>query len=89
MRASADGRGSHGASRQLRSSALTVDFLWAAPDTVVVALRYVRQGLGVEDLRTRWLGTNDTFALLLHVIGSNLIHYRVRRIGSGAGDPGA
>ena len=36
----------------------------------VVALRYVRRRLGVEDLRRRWSGTADGFALLLRVIGS-------------------
>lgn len=37
----------------------------------VVALRYVRRRVGVEELRTRWSGTDDGFALLLRVIGSN------------------
>jgi len=36
----------------------------------VVAFRYVRRRLGVEDLRARWTGTPDGFALLLRVIGS-------------------
>jgi len=36
----------------------------------VVALRYVRRRVGVDDLRRRWLGTPDGFALLLRVIGS-------------------
>ena len=37
----------------------------------VVAMRYVRRRVGVEDLRRRWSGTDDGFALLLRVIGSN------------------
>jgi len=37
----------------------------------VVALRYVRRRVGVDDLRRRWLGTPDGFALLLRVIGSS------------------
>ena len=36
----------------------------------VVAMRYVRRRVGVEDLRQRWTGTDDGFALLLRVIGS-------------------
>jgi len=36
----------------------------------VVAMRYVRRRVGVEDLRRRWTGTDDGFALLLRVIGS-------------------
>ena len=36
----------------------------------VVALRYVRRRVGVEDLRRRWSGTDSGFALLLRVIGS-------------------
>ncbi len=36
----------------------------------VVAMRYVRRRVGVEDLRKRWRGTDDAFALLLRVIGS-------------------
>jgi len=37
----------------------------------VVALRYVRRRVGVEDLRRRWVGTPDGFALLLRVLGSS------------------
>ncbi len=37
----------------------------------VVAMRYVRRRVGVDDLRTRWAGTDDGFALLLRAIGSN------------------
>lgn len=37
----------------------------------VVALRYVRRRVGVEDLRGRWVGTPDGFALLLRVIGAS------------------
>lgn len=36
----------------------------------VIAMRYVRRRVGVEDLRARWAGTNDGFALLVRVIGS-------------------
>ena len=36
----------------------------------VVAMRYVRRRVGVEDLRRRWTGTDDGFALLLRVIGA-------------------
>lgn len=36
----------------------------------VVALRYVRRRVGVEDLRRRWSGTEAGFALVLRVIGS-------------------
>jgi uncharacterized membrane protein YkvA (DUF1232 family) len=36
----------------------------------VIAFRYVRRRVGVEDLRRRWSGTDDGFALLLRVIGS-------------------
>jgi uncharacterized membrane protein YkvA (DUF1232 family) len=35
----------------------------------VAALRYVRRRLGVEDLRRRWVGTPDGFAVLLRVVG--------------------
>ena len=36
----------------------------------VVAMRYVRRRVGVEDLRSRWSGSDQGFALLLRVIGS-------------------
>ena len=36
----------------------------------VVAMRYVRRRVGVEDLRRRWSGTDAGFELLLRVIGS-------------------
>lgn len=36
----------------------------------VVAMRYVRRRVGVDDLRRRWSGTDDGFGLLLRVIGS-------------------
>lgn len=36
-----------------------------------VALRYTRRKLRVEDLRRRWVGTDDGFALLVRLIGSN------------------
>jgi uncharacterized membrane protein YkvA (DUF1232 family) len=41
-------------------------------DDVVVAvlvLRYVRRQLGADDLRTRWRGTPEGFALLQGVMG--------------------
>ncbi len=37
----------------------------------VVAMRYVRRRIGVGDLRMRWSGTPDGFAMLLRVIGSS------------------
>ena len=37
----------------------------------VVAMRYVRRRLGVTDLRRRWTGTEDGFAILIRVIGSS------------------
>jgi uncharacterized membrane protein YkvA (DUF1232 family) len=42
-------------------------------DDVVVAvlvLRYVRRRLGADELRRRWRGTPDGFALLTRVLGS-------------------
>ncbi len=35
----------------------------------VVAMRYVRRRIGIENLRRRWSGTEDGFALLLRIIG--------------------
>ena len=35
----------------------------------IVALRYVRRRVGVADLRARWPGTEDGFALLGRVVG--------------------
>ncbi len=37
----------------------------------VVAMRYVRRRVGIEDLRRRWTGTADGFALLTRVIGGS------------------
>jgi uncharacterized membrane protein YkvA (DUF1232 family) len=37
----------------------------------VVALRYVRRRIGIDDLHGRWSGTPEGFALLVRVIGSN------------------
>jgi uncharacterized membrane protein YkvA (DUF1232 family) len=37
----------------------------------VVAMRYMRRRIGVEDLRRRWTGSDDGFALLIRVIGRN------------------
>jgi uncharacterized membrane protein YkvA (DUF1232 family) len=36
----------------------------------VVAMRFVRRRMGVEDLRRRWSGSPDGFDLLLRVIGA-------------------
>jgi uncharacterized membrane protein YkvA (DUF1232 family) len=36
----------------------------------VVAMRYVRRRVGMEDLRRRWAGTPEGFALLVRIIGS-------------------
>jgi uncharacterized membrane protein YkvA (DUF1232 family) len=36
----------------------------------VLALRYIRRRLGIEDLRRRWSGSDDGFGVLERVIGS-------------------
>ena len=36
----------------------------------VVALRYVRRRLGVDEMRRRWVGSPEGFALLTRVIGA-------------------
>jgi uncharacterized membrane protein YkvA (DUF1232 family) len=36
----------------------------------VVALRYTRRRLGIEELRRRWPGSEDGFAVLTRVIGA-------------------
>jgi uncharacterized membrane protein YkvA (DUF1232 family) len=36
----------------------------------VVAMRYVRRRLGIDDLRRRWTGSDEGFALLIRVIGA-------------------
>lgn len=36
----------------------------------VIAMRYVRRRIGVENMRRRWTGTDDGFRLLIRVIGS-------------------
>jgi uncharacterized membrane protein YkvA (DUF1232 family) len=36
----------------------------------VVAMRYVRRRLGVDDLRRRWSGSAEGFTLVLRIIGS-------------------
>jgi uncharacterized membrane protein YkvA (DUF1232 family) len=36
----------------------------------IVALRYVRRRLGIEELRGRWQGSDDGFVVLVRVIGS-------------------
>jgi uncharacterized membrane protein YkvA (DUF1232 family) len=35
----------------------------------IVALRYVRRRVGTDELRDRWTGSDEGFALLLRVIG--------------------
>jgi uncharacterized membrane protein YkvA (DUF1232 family) len=35
----------------------------------VVAMRFVRRRLGIDDLRRRWVGTDEGFELLCRVIG--------------------
>jgi uncharacterized membrane protein YkvA (DUF1232 family) len=37
----------------------------------IVAMRYVRRRVGINELRRRWVGTDDGFALVVRVIGSN------------------
>lgn len=37
----------------------------------VVALRYARRRLGTDDLRARWSGSDDGFAMLVRVMGSD------------------
>ncbi len=39
----------------------------------IVAMRYVRRRVGIEDLRARWVGTPEGFALLTSVIGSGVL----------------
>jgi uncharacterized membrane protein YkvA (DUF1232 family) len=36
----------------------------------IVAMRYVRRRVGIEDLRARWSGTAEGFALLTRLVGS-------------------
>lgn len=45
----------------------------------IVALRYVRRRLGVSELRTRWPGTDDGFALLGRVVGFDQVGAGSRR----------
>jgi uncharacterized membrane protein YkvA (DUF1232 family) len=35
----------------------------------IVAMRYVRRRLGIDDLRRRWAGTDAGFALLVKILG--------------------
>lgn len=35
----------------------------------IVAMRYVRRRLGIDDLRRRWVGSDAGFALLVRVVG--------------------
>jgi uncharacterized membrane protein YkvA (DUF1232 family) len=37
----------------------------------IVALRYVRRRVGLDDLRARWTGTTAGFAILTRIIGSS------------------
>ena len=39
----------------------------------IVAMRYVRRRVGTADLRRRWSGSDDGFAMLVTVIGSDRI----------------
>ena len=39
----------------------------------IVAMRYVRRRVGIEDLRGRWVGSDAGFAMLITVIGSDQI----------------
>ena len=39
----------------------------------IVAMRYVRRRVGVEDLRQRWVGSESGFAMLLTVIGTDTV----------------
>lgn len=36
----------------------------------VVAMRYVRRRIGMDELRARWTGSNEGFALLVRFIGA-------------------
>ena len=36
----------------------------------IVALRYVRRRVGLDELRGRWQGSDDGFALLVRVMGT-------------------
>lgn len=36
----------------------------------VIALRYIRRRLGIGELRRRWVGSDDGFAVLTRLIGS-------------------
>jgi uncharacterized membrane protein YkvA (DUF1232 family) len=36
----------------------------------IVAMRYVRRRLGIHELRSRWQGTDDGFAMLIKVMGT-------------------
>ena len=37
----------------------------------IVSMRYVRRRLGTDELRRRWVGTPEGFALLTRVIGTS------------------
>lgn len=45
----------------------------------IVALRYVRRRLGVAELRSRWPGTDDGFAVLGRVVGFGPVDAGSRR----------
>lgn len=49
-----------------------IPLLGPLDDVIVaaVAMRYVRRRVGIEDLRSRWTGSADGFALLTRIIGS-------------------
>lgn len=50
-----------------------IPLLGPLDDVVVatVALRYTRRRLGIEELRRRWSGTDDSFALLVRIVGNS------------------
>lgn len=50
-----------------------IPLLGPLDDVVVaaVALRYTRRRLGIEELRRRWSGTDDSFALLVRMVGTS------------------
>lgn len=50
-----------------------IPLLGPLDDVVVaaVALRYTRRRLGIEELRRRWSGTDDSFALLVRIVGTS------------------
>jgi len=72
MSASSSSASSPGSSRRSTSIPEFVPVLGPIDDIVVavVAMRFVRRRMGVEDLRRRWSGSPGGFDLLLRVIGA-------------------